>query len=235
MKTVLIGFGDSWTFGSELDIPHEQSWVARLAKKLDCEYLNLGTPASSRGHLVVQLFDWIKISNQYKDYKKIFMVGLTGQSRYLSYSNQLNEFVNITPNLVYRSKQPTPPPGRPPTGEPPDTVPDLEAVARVTYQHIDCAPFRNFCTAQTIFTFQNYCARHNIVSRYFSYFDAIELGNYEHVIDMQTLWPESITHSLTGQDYELPDTMTHPYFQGKLFHPNIDGHQRIAEILYATL
>lgn len=235
MSLLLVGFGDSWTFGSELDIPHEQSWVAQLAKKLDCEFINLGTPASSRGHLVVQLFNWIGISDRYHDHKKIFMVGLTGQSRYLSYSNQLDEFVNITPNLVYRSQQPEPPPGRPPTGQPPDTVTDLEILARVTYQHVDCQSFRNFNTVQTIFIFQNYCALHDINSRYFSYFDAIDIKGYEHVIDTQTLCSESITHMMTGQDYVLPDTMSHPYFQGKLFHPNMDGHQRIAEILHETL
>lgn len=235
MNTLLVAFGDSWTFGSELDIPHEQSWVAQLAQKLDCEFINLGTPASSRGHLVVQLFDWITQSEKYKNHKKIFMVGLTGASRYLSYSNQLNEFVNITPNLVYRSTQPEPPPGRPATGQPPDTVPELESLAQVMYQQVDCDKYQNFITAQVIFTFQQYCALESVTQRYFSYFDAIDVSEYMSMLDTKVIYPESMTRSITGADYDISKTMQHPCFAGKLFHPNIVGHQRMAQLLYETL
>lgn len=235
MSKLLVGFGDSWTFGSELDIPYEQSWVAQLANSLDCEFINLGTPASSRGHLVVQLFEWINLSSKYKDYKKIFMIGLTGQSRYLSYSNQLNEFVNITPNLVYRTTQPLPPPGRPPTGQPPDTVPELEDLARVTYQHTDCESWSNFVTAQTLFAFQQYCKLNQITNRYFCYFDTVDLLDYANIVDIKSIYPTSITKALTGRDYEHQTTMKHECFEGKLFHPNLLGHQRIAQILYEFL
>jgi hypothetical protein len=103
MKRLLVAFGDSWTFGSELHTPQFSAWPYLLANKLNAKLLNLGTPASSIGHLVVQLFQFINQIETYKEYKIMFMVGLSGRSRYLSYFNELNEFVNITPEAVYRT------------------------------------------------------------------------------------------------------------------------------------
>jgi hypothetical protein len=58
-----------------------------------------------------------------------------------------------------------------------------------------------------------------------------EFNNYSHVIYKDLIYPTSITKALTGQEYELPAIRDNKYFTGKLFHPNIDGHTRIAKIL----
>jgi hypothetical protein len=217
MKTLLVSFGDSWTFGSELDRPEEQSWVAQLADKLNAENLNLGTPASSIEHTVVKLFEFIK-DKQYKDYKKIFAVGLSGITRYLSYSNQLQEFVNITPEAIYRTGDIHK------SGRPPDVVKNFGTLAGEMYRMVECTAYNQFKVWQTMFTFENYCKLNNIDVIFFSYFEYTNINN-------ELLYPITITRALTGQEYELPAIRENEYFKGKLFHPNIHGHNRIAELL----
>mgnify|MGYP003337101380 CR=1 FL=1 len=218
MKTLLVGFGDSWTFGSELDRPEEQCWARQLALKLGAEELNLGTPASSIEYTVVQLFDYILNYPDYNDYKKIFAVGLTGLTRYLSYSNARREFVNITPEANYRTGDIHY------SGRPPEVVPEFGTLAGEMYRMVECPDYNLFKVEQTIFTFENYCRLNNIDVIFFSYFDYPNIKN-------DLLYPESLTRSLTGREYELPIIRDYETFAGKLFHPNIIGHQRIAELL----
>ncbi len=232
MKPLLVGFGDSWTFGSELDIPQEQNWLACLGRGIGADTVNMATPASSIGHLAVQLFDFIQLGHTGQI---IFLVGLTSASRYLSYSNELNEFVNITARLVYRTTQPEPPTGRPATGQPPDVVEHMRPLADAVYLYADCEQYRSFITAQTILLFQNYCQLNNITVRFFNYFDTVDLSTYGSAINLSQIYPTTITKAITGQEYVLPDTLSNQYFAGKLFHPNHLGHQRIAEILYEFL
>jgi hypothetical protein len=225
MKRLLVAFGDSWTFGSELHTPQFSAWPYLLANKLNAKLLNLGTPASSIGHLVVQLFQFINQIETYKEYKIMFMVGLSGRSRYLSYFNELNEFVNITPEAVYRTGDIKP------TGQPPGDLLEMLPYKAIHYQYVDCKEYENFIVAQTLFSFQNFAKLNNIDSIYFSYFDYPDLTEYPHIIDINLLYPDSITKTLTGSEYSVPEVRKNVYFQNKLFHPNELGHQRIAEIL----
>jgi hypothetical protein len=219
---VLVAFGDSWTFGSELDRPQEQSWPVVLAKQLHSEHLNLGTPASSVGHLMIQLFSYIKQQDKYTDYKKIFMVGLTGTTRYLSYSNDIKEFVSITPEANYRTVDIHP------SGRPPDIVESMRPVSNAVYKHVQDTEYDNFLVAQTVFAFQNYCKLHDIDCVFFSYFDHPDLSAYK----LDPIHNQTITKELTGKEYCLPDIRNNIYFEGKLFHPNLHGHSKIADILH---
>jgi hypothetical protein len=218
MKKLLVSYGDSWTFGSELDLPRDCNWTTILGKKQNWEILNLSCPASSIGHLAVQLFQYIEQSVQYQDYKKIFMVGLTGTTRYLSYSNQLKEFINITPEANYRTGNIDY------TGRPPDVLREFNTLSTETYKLVECIEYNQFIIKQTIMLFENYCQLNNIDIIFFSYFDYL-------VNDSIHYYPESITKTLTGKEYSLPDIRNNKYFHGKLFHPNQIGHERITEIL----
>ena len=217
MKTLLVGFGDSWTFGSELDRPQEQSWVVQLADMLGAEHLNLGVPASSIEHTIVKLFDFIDDFPQYAEYKKIFAVGLSGTTRHLSYSNQLKEYVSITPEANYRTGNIHQ------SGKPPSVIPHFNTLSGEMYRMVDCKQYSQFKVRQTMFTFENYCQQNNIDLVFFSYFD------YPNVAS-DLLYHESLTKALTGRDYE-PTIKQHEYFVGNLFHPNIKGHTRMAEII----
>jgi hypothetical protein len=225
MKKLLVTFGDSWTFGSELHTPQVSAWPILVANQLNAELLNLGTPASSVGHLVVQLFKFINEYTNYKEYKVIFMVGLSGRSRYLSYYTELNEFVNITPEAVYRTKNIKP------TGQPPEDIVELLPYKGIHYRYVDSEEYSNFIVAQTLFLFQNYTTLNNIDSIYFSYFDYPDLTEYTNLINVKLVYPETITKSLTGAEYTLPAIRENIYFKNKLFHPNELGHEQIADIL----
>ncbi len=225
MKTLLVAFGDSWTFGSELETPQVSSWPFIVANKLNAELINLGTPASSIGHLMIQLFQFVNQIKNYKECKIIFMVGLSGRSRYLSYFNDLNEFVNITPEAVYRTGDIKP------TGQPPGDILEMLPYKGIHYRYVDSEEYSNFIVAQTLFSFQSFAKLNNIDSIYFSYFDYPDLTGQLAAIDTNLLYPETITKSLTGAEYAIPDIRENIYFQNKLFHPNMLGHQRIAEIL----
>lgn len=224
MNKLLVTFGDSWTFGSELDRPKEQNWTKNVADRLNCNALNYSVPASSIGHLMVQLFNYINDSAQYINHKKIFMVGLTGSTRYLTYSNAKNQFVNITPEANYCTLDIHP------SGRPPETLKEFNNLSQELYKMVQCTEYDTFLMTQVIFTFQHYCKVHNIDVIFFSYFDWLSLD--ANIVDTSIVYPTSITHALTGLEYSIPNIRDNVYFEGKLFHPNMLGHQKISEILY---
>jgi hypothetical protein len=221
MKTLLVTFGDSWTFGSELNVPSAQNWTFVVGEKLGMQTLNLSCPASSIGHLGVQLFQYIEQSSKYSDYKKVFMVGLTGTTRYLSYSNTRNEFVNITPEANYRTGDIHQ------SGRPPEVVREFSNLSGEMYRLVECPEYNRYLTESMLLMFQSYCSLHDIEVIFFSYFDFLSLKTT--VTD--NYYPESITKTLTGAEYQLPEIRANQYFTGKLFHPNALGHERIAEVL----
>jgi lysophospholipase L1-like esterase len=225
MKRLLVGFGDSWTFGSELDIPREDPWVKHIADMLNADYVNMGTPASSIGHLSKQLFDFIKENPTFEKRKTIFMVGLSGLTRYLSYNNANNEFVNITPEAVYSTSNIHF------SGQPPECIDHMRQLAQLTYRQVEDPVYNEFIAVQTITLFQQFCNYNKINCVFFSYFDMPTFNNFGHMIAQEYIYPTTITQALTGKEYAIPEVRNNEYFAGKLFHPNILGHQRIAELL----
>jgi lysophospholipase L1-like esterase len=221
MKKLIVGFGDSWTYGSELEFPQQQCWVTQVANLVNADYKNLGTPASSIGYLTNQLFDFIK--QKPNDCKIIFMVGLTGLTRYLSYSNALQEFINITPEANYRTTN------IPVNGRPPDIVIEFGTLASEMYRMVECVEYNQFIATQAVALFQNYCSRCNIDVIFFSYFDLCTFDSA--LVDTSLIYPTTLTYALTGQEYDIPKIRDNEYFQGKLFHPNKQGHTKIAELL----
>lgn len=220
MKKTLVTFGDSWTFGSELDKPSQQNWTAQISKLFDCDTVNMSVPASSIGHLTVQLFDFLQQSNTQD---KIFMIGLSGTTRYLSYSNSKDQFVNITPEAVYCTQDIKP------TGQPPENLDYMNLLAKQTYQLVEHVNYNRFLLTQTLFLFENYCKQNNIPYIFFSYFDYLAPLP---IVDKTKLYPTSITKALSGAEYSIPEIRNNEYFTGKLFHPNEQGHVKIAELLY---
>ena len=225
MKPLIVAFGDSWTFGSELDIPREDPWVKHLADLLEADYVNMGTPASSIGHLSVQLFDFIKQNPNFEQRKTIFMVGLSGLTRYLSYNNANKEFVNITPEAVYSTSNIHF------SGRPPDCIDHMRQLADLTYRQVEDSVYNEFLAVQTIFQFQQFCLYNEIDCLFFSYFDQPTFDTFGHMIIKDLVYPTTITLKLTGEEYAIPAVRNNKYFTGKLFHPNVFGHVRIAEIL----
>ena len=224
MKRLLVAFGDSWTFGSELHDPQSDAWPQLIAGKIGAKLLNLGTPASSIGHLAVQLFDFLHKFPDYESYKIIFMVGLTSKTRYLSYSNSLDEFVNITSDAVYRTGNIKP------TGQPPEDLEQLLGLKDIHYRLVNNDNYSEFLATQTIFLFQQFAKNNYINSIFFSYFEQVTFDRHSF-IDQHIILPGTVTKQLTGKDYAIPAIRDNLYFQNNLFHPNEQGHQAIADLL----
>lgn len=89
----LLGFGCSFTYGSELQSPdvdpedhwgntryrNEHSWLGLLAKRLDCEYDNLAQPANSNFAIAQQVADYVL--NTLADEPVTICVGWTERTR----------------------------------------------------------------------------------------------------------------------------------------------------------
>lgn len=223
MKTLLVGFGDSWTIGAELPDPPNQNWVVQVAKRMGAEYINLGTSGTGVEHLTVQLFNFLKTKEQYADYKIIFMVGMSGASRYLSYCNQRKEFISITPNACYRTT------GIDPGGRPPEVANDFVNVSYNVYTMVDCAEYNNFIAAKTVFAIQNYCKNNNIDCIFFSFWEAPDFLGYP--VDTKYVCPTPMTELLTGMSMS-PELLEHEYFAGNMFHPNLAGQTQMSELIY---
>lgn len=223
MKTLLVGFGDSWTIGAELPDPPNQNWVVQVANRLNAEYINLGTSGTGIEHLMVQLFKFLQVKEQYADYKIVFMVGLSGASRYLSYSNQRNEFISITPNACYRTTNIDP------GGAPPEVANDFTSIAYNIYNDVDCPGYNNFIAAKTVFSIQQYCKNADIDCIFFSFWESPDFAGYP--VDTAYICETPMTELLAG----LPignEILKHPCFIGNMFHPNLTGQTKMSDLIY---
>lgn len=90
----LVGFGCSWTFGSELHDPNISNenhhantryrnnnvWLGRLANRLNCEFDNHGEPANSNFAIAQQVSQYF-LNNHNESEKIIVCVGWTAKLR----------------------------------------------------------------------------------------------------------------------------------------------------------
>jgi len=60
MKTKIVGFGDSFVFGTELDNNHDgqQSWIAQAARQLGVEYETLAVPGCGNENISRQILTY---------------------------------------------------------------------------------------------------------------------------------------------------------------------------------
>lgn len=223
MKTLLVGFGDSWAVGAELPDPPNQNWVVQVATRLGAEYINLGTSGTGVEHLMVQLFKFLQTKERYDGYKIIFMVGLSGTSRYLSYCNTRKEFISITPNACYRTTDIDP------GGRPPDVANNFTNIAYNIYSMVDCAEYNNYVAAKTVFAIQQYCKNNDIDCIFFSFWESPDFLGYP--IDTKYVCKTPMTELLTNMPI-CDEIQKHPYFVGNMFHPNLAGQTKMSELIY---
>jgi hypothetical protein len=69
-QSVLLGFGDSWAWGSGLDtVKNGEPYIKLLAKKLNISCDNRACPSTGVPHLIIQLTNFIKTKQYSKDYQ----------------------------------------------------------------------------------------------------------------------------------------------------------------------
>jgi hypothetical protein len=75
MADILVGFGDSWAHGDELDRPEENSYLALLGKQLGMPVRNFSTSSASIGHMLIQFREFIdEYYNPVNRYHAVFFV-----------------------------------------------------------------------------------------------------------------------------------------------------------------
>lgn len=115
----LIGFGCSWTYGSELvdpdvgdeyhkeNIPFRESncWLGRLANRLGCEFDNRAEPANSNFAIAQQIAQYFL--NSYNNEKIIICIGWTAKTRMSWYDTKWihNGFVNAENGWTRSAKE----------------------------------------------------------------------------------------------------------------------------------
>lgn len=206
MKSLLVTFGDSWTYGSELENPETESWTALLGKDYTDVY-NLGVPASSIGHIPVMLDSLLLNVNLNQYDKKTFVFGLTSQSRYLMHDNVRNKFVNVTSEAVYYTDVIS-------NNRPPEVVEHLNDFAWDFYRRVDSDKFQVHNASQTVAFLQGWCNQNNVQDVYLSYF---ENQNFNQFVDIKKVINNGLALQLLN--------VMHGH------HPDANGHKQIADIV----
>jgi hypothetical protein len=213
VKKLLATFGDSWTFGSELENPQTECWTAQLSEYFSCVF-NMGTPASSIGHIVVQLEKLLTQINL-KDFDSCtFVFGLTSPSRYLMFDNLKNEYVNVTSEAVYYTNINN-------NGRPPDVAKHLLKFGNDFYRNVDHVKLQQYTVSQVVAFLQAWCKQNNIQDIYMSYFEDQTFNQFVN------------TDKIINCGNSL--NLAPEYFTDGRSHPNKQGHAYIESLVKAAL
>jgi hypothetical protein len=209
MTTLLATFGDSWTYGSELEDPQTESWTAQLGTEFDQVY-NMGTPASSIGHMAVQLEMLLHQVDINKFSKRVFVFGLTSASRYLMFDNLTHQYVNVTSEAVYYTDING-------NGRPPTVVEHLLKFSWDFYRDVEHAELQKYTSSQTVAFLQGWCSKHRVQDIYLSYFEDQKFNQF---VDLDKIINQGRALNLDRQ-----------YFTEGKSHPNKQGHACIASVV----
>jgi hypothetical protein len=86
----LVTFGDSWPAGAELD-SEGKTYGEILSKLLDLNFENYAQPATSNGHMILQLKQYIDNHEDVKGDTAIFFITSPTRSIYIDYDNLPHE------------------------------------------------------------------------------------------------------------------------------------------------
>jgi len=218
-KGVLLGFGDSWTFGSDLDPRHEKDYLELTSDYLGIEFRNFSRGGSSIPHLIIQLHDFIE--NHYdaeNQYHAVFF--LTAQERTFVYDQ--DRIVEMSPGYVN------------------DNNTDNKRCESY-YNHIYSHQLGTFNLNITVLALQQICASYGIKDYYLAGWQEIQLWP---TIDQTKFFNSGkpITTLFTeDNNFKLLHTLTNeknPYLvhaHGPPGHPNQQGHVKIAQALISWI
>jgi len=210
---ILLGFGDSWTHGDDLDLSYEKTYMQLLGEQFGIECRNLSKPSTSIPHLIVQLREFVE--TQYyprNQYHAVFF--LSAQERTFLYDDEDNHIVNVSPTSAKDSERQ-------------DSY----------YRSIYNPPLGTFNLNVSILALQQICSAYNIKDYYVAGWQEINLWRqvdqtkfFNHGRPVTTVFTEDNTFK---QLNELRDEnnmyITHAHRPSG--HPNRQGHAKIAQAL----
>ena len=148
----IIGFGDSFVFGSELSDNHDgsKSWIARAASNLGCEYSTTATPGCGNDHIARQVYSYY--ANNPSE-NTLAVINWTWACRWDFYIVEHETWITLGPTCVPEKLQ--------------DLVSRTEAQDMITfykYRANSSILWNKFRNLQTMFAVQTYLKNKNIAS-----------------------------------------------------------------------
>jgi hypothetical protein len=224
IKNKLVGFGDSWTQGSELPTDGK-SFSQLVSEQLECvEYKNYGIPASSINHLTVQLQSHINrvtaIRQNTSEWIAVFF--LTECNRAMTYCDGHWIFLNASADGGFGI-----------VGGATMDQTLLNKTNTAYWKYIHSPELVDVTVNTTVLALQSMCRYHNIADYYvagwqtFNFWPEVDINkiyqggqiNCGDLIGMQSADPNSYLNR------QNPN-------QAPGGHPNQQGHQLIADALY---
>lgn len=212
---ILLGFGDSWTWGSDLDPVHGKNYLTLLAEHFGIKSVNRSRGGSSIPHLILQINEFIK--TQYlpdNQYHAVFF--LTAQERTFVYDQ--DRIVEISPGYVN------------------DNNTDNKCCESY-YNHIYSHQLGTFNLNVTVLALQQICAMYGIKDYYLVGWQEIELWPtvdqtkfFNNGQPITTVFrPDNKFKSLNDLVIENNPHILHAHCSPG--HPNQQGYVMIADAL----
>lgn len=226
-KKVLVTFGDSWTYGSELfeetraDVVYGKVLAALMGYDA---HINLGKPASGIGEMVLALDDFLGSSEYSIENQYFFVFGVTTSARGLGYSSITKEWFEVIPLNAHDSHR-------------------EEIVKFFTSKIMDT---RYQFTLANIYlaAIQAACVKYQVKFLMFGVFESLNypIDAGRQLVDVSCFYKhgKSISEELgypkqeciTGYSYLCEALTGNKYVTPNYTHPNALGHAYMAELLY---
>ena len=222
-------FGDSWGYGSEMDLTYEIPFINILSKKTNIEFENMSREGSSLGKITHDIF-WLE--NKFKSDDFVIIV-IPPDIRWYFEDKHGGLSSLFIPSQFYF-----------------DNNPDLdELYVKELHHYMDTAPNKktwfSYHNSLFLFSLQEFFNKINVEFIFIHNYGKINLyREFKHLINQKNFlnFNRSLTSLLTNQeDIDLVDKKLDgpyknmfigEYFEGNGTHPNQLGHQKISELIY---
>jgi hypothetical protein len=217
--TVLLSFGDSWTYGAELptDTREQDNYTGQLADLLQAKVVkNFSEVGSAVTHLQLQLRQAINFCRDVNlNDRVIATFFITGQERFLFF-DQRGDFASLTPSgYIARPVQQ-------------DLKPQFEKIYDFYYQNIQSTQADLISLNTNLLALQSICRRYRIEDYYISGWQTLDLWPE---VDRQRIYARGQKHC--GHLLELDANLKNDqYLVPRGSHPNRQGHAIIAKTLH---
>lgn len=223
---MLYCFGDSWGYGSELDLSYEVPFINVLAEKSNVEFINHSQQGSALGKITHTIFQ-----NTFQ--KEDFVIIVVPPDTRWYYENINNgisslfqmslEHLNGTSDLHMKEF--------------------IHYIDTISHKKI----WFQYHTSLFIFSIQQYFETTSTNYMFVHNYGIINpYGVFDTIIKKHKFldFNRSLTSLLTGvEDYDIiklnkdtpnPNIFVGEYFEGNGSHPNQKGHIKIGEMIYST-
>jgi hypothetical protein len=222
-------FGDSWGYGSELDLSYEIPFVNILSKKTNINFKNLSCEGSALGKITHDIF---LSETDFKSDDFVIII-IPPDIRWYYEDGRGSIHSLFIPSQAYF-----------------DSNPDLDNLqVKELHHYMDTAPNKKiwFSYHQSLFIFslQEYFNKMNVEFIFIHNYGKINLyKEFKKLINKENFlnFDRSLTSLLTDlEDIDLinrrldkvgKDILIGKYFEGNGTHPNQLGHQKISELIY---